>query len=459
MRRTPRLSLATLLMALLAGLTGCPRQPLPRYAGVDQAREGVLGAREAARAARDARDLDAASRAAELAVDGLAQAEALSGPAPVGSAAEGQGDPLRDLRLAAREAQQLAQETDERLRLEAALSGLKAGAYRQVRGAAVGATFTALALAARQAEQRGLEALPPQARDAANCAAAWAEAATGRGPRADGTHDWAAIAADMERLAGAPPPQLGVTLSVGFLLLGKSGLALLETEALDPAAVEDPTERLALHLLRGFARDSNGYRRLAVLEVEEGLDELGLRRDEAGTIGGGPIALTAAEVVGGIHLLLAVVHMHEKDYPAADRELALALAAWPDSPVASYLTGERLLASGQRERATASLEAAAQGRGEDAEWLAARIADRSRRIRDGEADADDGLIGDPAFMARLALHALWKAAERSPQAAQARAQAARARAFCADLLGRLPGLGEDDGVAPIDSTTGDSATR
>lgn len=439
---------ATLLggLALLA-LAGCP-EPLPRYTGVDQARAAVLAAREAARVARDARDLSAATRAAELATDALAQAQALSGTAPVGS-----DDPLGDLRRAAREAQDLAQETDERLRLEGQLAGLKAGAYRQVRGAAVQATFTGLGLAARQADERGLDALPQTARDAALNAAAWAASASGRQPRADGTPDWKGIAGDMDRLAAAPPREVGLTLALGFLVLGKSGLALIETEALDPTRTEDPTERLALHLLRGFVRDSNGYRRLAVIEVETGLDGLGMRRDAGGTIGGGPIALTGAEAVGGVHLLLAVVHMHEEDWAAADRELALALAAWPDSPVAAFLTGERLLATGERERAAESLESAAAGRGEDAEWLAARIATRARAIRDGQAEADSGLIGDPVFLARLALHALWKAAERSPQAASARAQVDRARTFCGDLLGRLPGLGEA-GVAAVDSAGG-----
>lgn len=440
------------LCGLLALLAGCP-EPLPRYAALPDARAGVLAAREAAAKARDAKDLDAANRARDLAVDGLAQAEALSGTAAVAS---GTSDPLGDLRKAAREAKELAQETDERIRLEAQLAGFKAEAYRKVRDVAIQGSFTGLGLAARQAEQRGLDGLPPEVRDAALNAAAWADSVGGRKAKPDGSPDWAAIAADMDRLAAAPPGEIGLTLAIGFALIGKSGLSLLETEAIDPTKATDPTERLALHLLRGFVRNSNGYRRLAVIEVETGMLDMGLQRDEHGKIGAGPIALTGAEVVGGIHLLLAIIYSNEKDWRATDRELALAVAAWPENPAATFITGERLLASGEKEKAAESLEGAVKGQGEDAEWVAARMAERARAIRDGTADADGGLVGNPRFMARMAVYALWKAAERSPPAARAKAEVERARHFCADLLGRLPGSGgdgEEAGVAAVETAS------
>lgn len=442
MNRRPRQRRVRVLAALaLSGLLlGCPK-PLPRYPNAAEARTGLLAARDAARAARDAQDLDAASRAAELATDALAQSEAFTGAAAVDSAT------LLELRRAEREARELAQETDERLRLASQLAGLKASAWRGARGAAVGATFQGLALAARQADQRGLDALPEQVRRTALQAAALAESACGRPPAPEGTPDWAAIAGDMERLAAAPPAELGITLTVGFALCGRTGLALVESEALDPTRRSDPSERLALHLLRGLVRDLNGYRRLAVLEVEDGL------RAVQGTdaLGAGGVELSASEVLGGVHLLLAIVHLQEEQYADADRELALALAAWPENPAAEFLTGERLLASGQREQAAQSLERCAQGKGEDAEWLAERLAARARAIRDGQDEAEGGLIGDPVWLTRLALHALWSAGARSREAAQARAQVAQARAFCGDLLAHVPGLGGDAEAAPVDS--------
>ncbi|MBX3466993.1 MAG: hypothetical protein KF878_08855 [Planctomycetes bacterium] len=419
-----------LLVVTAAALLGCP-DGRPRYATSEEARAAAAAARDEARAARDARDAERALKAATLAEDALRQAEALAGAAPVDSATT----PLGEVRRAAREARDLAREADERARLEAQRAGLVARAYRPARAAALGGSFTALAHAARQADAKGLEALPEQVRDAALAAGRWAEEATGRAPRPDGAPDWAGIAADMDALAAAPPRGIGVSLTLGFLALGRPTLALLEADALDPAAAADPLERLALHLLRGLALNGAGYRRLALLEVEAGLDGSGLQGVEVGGL-----TVSGAQVLGGAHLALAAFHLREEDHAAADRELALALRAWPESPVATYLTGEQLLASGERERAAASLEAAVAGGGEDAEWLAAQLAARARGIRDGTVDADDGLLGDPVFLARLALHALWKAAERSPEAARVRAEADRARALCADLLGRLPRL-------------------
>lgn len=448
MRARPVVVFATSVLLLAVG--GCPRSH-PRYATVSDARAAAVSARDAALAARDARDASAALEAAERAVDALAQAEALSGPAPVTSSLVPGDDALRDLRRAAREAREVAQETDERVRLEADLSGLKAKAYREVRAVALSATFKGLAAAAREADTRGLDALPPAGRDAALSAASWAATTTGRPARADGSPDWAGIATDMDALAAAPPRAIGVSLAIGFAVLGKHGLALLESEALDPAAIDDPAERLAIHVLRCFVRNSAGYRRLALLELDGALAAAG--RHE-GVLGAGPVALKGGEVIGGAHLLLAVFYLHEKDHAAGDRELALALQAWPDNPVSEFLTGERLLASGERERAADSLEQSMRGEGEDAEWLAAQVAARARAIRDGEADPDDGLIGDPAFLTRVALHALWKAAERSPEAARARAQVERGRAFCRDLLAHLPGLADEPtaDAATVDSS-------
>lgn len=436
--------LAPLLALLL--LLGCPRSR-PTHATLADASKATLAARDAAKAARDRNEPKAAALAAEDAADCLEQAERLA----AATASVGTADapaPLQEARRAAREAKHLAEEAAERERLEAALSGFKATAYRGVRAVAITGTFKGLAEASRQADARGLDALHPQVKQAALDAARWAETTNGRKPRADGAPDWKGIATDMDALAAAPPPAIGIVLTVGFFALGRTNLALIEAEALEPEKEQDPTNRLALHLLRGFVRSSTGHKRLAILEVEAGLasiqgKDVTLVKDVAGAEVG------AAEVLGGLHLLLAVIYGHQKDWAACDREVALALRDWPDNPVAAFVTGERLLASGDKQRAAESLEAAVKGEGEEAEWLAARLAQRARDIRDGKADADDGLLlGDPVFLGKLAAHALWKAAEKSDAAARAKVQVEKARTFCDDLVKKLPGQGEAD-VAPV----------
>lgn len=429
------------LLVVLVGLllVGCPRSR-PTFATLADARAATLAQRDAAKAAREKKDPAAALEAADAAEHALKQAEALGAATP---------DALPEVRRAAREARQVAQETDERVKLEAQLGGLKARAYREVRGVALTAGFKGLAYAAREADARGLDALPEAVRESAKTAADWA----GR-KKPDGTPDWKAVAADMDAHAAAPPKEIGVTLALGFFALGKTGLALVETEALDPAAVADPRDRLALQLLRALVKNGNGYRRLALLEVDAALNESGLRRDpDLAKSTGLPVQVTGAEVIGGAHLALGAFYLHEKDYAAADRELALAIQAWPENPAAEFITGERLLASGDRQKAAESLEAAARGQGEDAEWLAAKLSARARAIRDGQADPEDGFVNDPALLAQVALRALWRAAERSDEAAQVKAEVERARAFCAGLLEHLPGMGaEGDGnVAAVGS--------
>ena len=429
--------------AVVAALSGCPKST-PKYATLADARAAVLEARDEAKAARDAKDATKALAAAARAKDALAQAEALQGPPPTTTTTERAPDALADVRKAAREARDLGQETDERVRLAAQLSGLKASLYRGVRGVAVTGLFKGLGLAAQQADARGLAALPAPVQSNALVAAHWAEQSLGRRPLADGTPDWKGISADMDTFAGAPPADLGLTLAVGFCLIGKSGLALIEAEAIDPSTERDPLKRLPLHLVRGFARNSNGYRRLAILEVEEGMAAANVPTGaDAPIVAGVPV--TGAEVVGGMHLLLGAFYLHEKDLAAADREAALALQAWPENPVGEFITGERLLASGEREKAAACVESAAKGQGKDAEWLAADLAARARAIRDGEASADDGLLGNPTFLAKVGLVALWRAAERSPEAARAKAQVQRAQTAASDLLARVPGLGSGEG--------------
>lgn len=446
MVRRPVLLLS--LLAVVTALSGCPKST-PKYATVADARKAILEARDEAKAARDAKDAAKALAAAARAKDALAQAEALQGPR---TTTEPAPDPLADVRKAAREARDLGQETDERVRLAAQLSGLKASLYRGARGVAVSGFFQGLGLAAQQADARGLAALPAPVQSNALVAAHWAEQSLGRKPLADGSPDWKGIAKDMETFAGAPPADLGITLAVGFCVIGKTGLALIEAEAVDPTTEKDPVKRLPLHLVRAFARNGNGYRRLAILEVEEGMAAARVPTGEDAPVVAG-VTVTGAEVVGGMHLLLGAFYLHEKDLAAADREAALALQAWPENPVGEFITGERLLASGEREKAAACVESAARGQGKDAEWLAADLAARARAIRDGEASADDGLLGDPTFLAKVGLVALWRAAERSPEAAAAKARVQRAQDAANDLLSRVPGLGSGEGdVAPVTST-------
>ena len=99
------------------------------------------------------------------------------------------------------------------------------------------------------------------------------------------------------------------------------------------------------------------------------------------------------QVQAVLHLLLAASHLQEKDYAAADRELGRAIRIDPNNPVAVFLTGERLLADGQREAAAESLEKAAAGT--QHAWVAEAIAQRVRQLRDSSAPAEPVFLSGP----------------------------------------------------------------
>ncbi len=409
----------TLLVAVAPLLAGCPDGG-PRYASATEAAAVASAACGEACSALAAQDAGAAEAAADRADHAARQATALAAATAV---PEDQALAYRSEGDAA-----LAREAAE---LTGDLTGMRARAYRGVRGAALSAVFLGLALAADQAAEKGLEALPEQAREAALLAGRLAEQLSGQDHGPQGEPDWAAIAATM-RAAQAPPAELHLVLGIAYLALARDRLALYELTAIAPPALADEYERTAFHVLRGIGLRLGGYRRLAALELQEAAAQ----SSQVGSIG--------AELVAGLHLVLVAAYLDEKDYAAADAELVRALRAWPDNPLAIFLTGERQAANGEWEAAATSLEKAVEGT--EVEFLAERVAQRARELRDAKGPAKP-LFHDPALIRGLVLHYLWVAAKRSVSAERAREAVESARSLGARLLERLPGgAGEEPPV-------------
>jgi hypothetical protein len=110
--------------------------------------------------------------------------------------------------------------------------------------------------------------------------------------------------------------------------------------------------------------------------------------------------------------------------------------AWPDNPVAVFLTGERLGATGEREKAARSLESAVAGT--DQEWLARRVAARARELREGTGPAEP-LLYDPAFLRDLALWHIARAARTSAPARRLEELVGASRRFAERWLPHFPG--------------------
>jgi len=316
--------------------------------------------------------------------------------------AKGEGDNaaeakkfLADTDAASREAGRWAELAVEQHELAGKLNGLKAKAYRGGRSLALKALFKGLSLAADQAAKRGIENLPDEVKELALSAAQLAGDFSGREPLEDGSPDWTGISQDISAFGKEPPKEMPLFLAVALFLSLRSDPALYEIEMVDAAALETEEYRLTYRVLRALIYRTNGFSRLAMREVE-------VLSDSEGTYD--------PELQAGLHLMSAYFFLHDKEYTKADLEIGRAMQADPNNPLAVYLTGERLAADGEWEKAVESLEAAAAG-SED-EWLANRIAQHAREVRDSRGEAQPLLL-DKQFLAAVTLEYAGRAAARS----------------------------------------------
>jgi len=432
------LTACVILPVVLCGCGGKTEPP-------EDLKAAVLKARDEAKAARGNKDPKAAEKAARRAEEAIERLRKLAvGEGQVAAAAKAV---LAESDGAAREARHFAELADEERRLAEKLRGLKAKAYRAGRSTALSALFKGLSLAADQAGKKGLAGLPKPVQEAANCAADFA----GRAPLAEGSPDWAGIAADMEKFAASPPPELAWVLAAGFLLGGQAELALIEAGALDPMNPPPLSGMTAAEsmpltfLLRGLIYRANGLNHLAVREFTGAITVHG---------GVGPAEELPPWLRARVHALSALGLLYEKDLAGADREIMEAVKADPQGPLAAFLTGERLAANGEYEKAAESLESAARAKGGD-EWLARRVTERAREIRDKKGGAEP-LFCDTGFLCQVALHYVGEAAKRSEPARKLQRSLDSAKGFGAQFRRHLPG-GEK--VAPETSAEGPGGTQ
>ena len=401
-------------------LAGCScSRDVPKT--VAEARDIAVEARDAAKAAREAKEVKRADRAAARAEKAAERAAAML--EKLAEAAEADREAVQEAEAAAREARRYASLAEEERRLARMLGGLKARAYRGARNAALSATFAGLALAADRAAKAKPNALPQTVQDAADLAAKVAQHLAGRKPLPDGQPDWPGIASDLRGFRSKPPPELGLYLTVAFLTSARTGLALVEIEQVDASTLKTTEMRDLCLALRVVAYAMNDLPELALIEMQK-------LSDAAGDRDYGP------ETLGSIHLVAALLYLDSRDYKRADVEIVRAMKVWPNNPVSVFLTGERLAADGKYEEAADSLEKAAAG--SDLDWLASKIADRARQLRDQRGETEP-LLHDPAFLRDVLLRYLFETAKDSEPAQRLRGWIDSAQHFGKRLLDKLPG--------------------
>jgi Flp pilus assembly protein TadD len=137
----------------------------------------------------------------------------------------------------------------------------------------------------------------------------------------------------------------------------------------DESTVPAGDQKLHFHLLNGIIYSMHDWQHLAVLEIDKVPE--GDRGD-------------SNELLAGAHMAIAYFHLRSKDYEAADREIVRSMQIAPNNPVSIFLTGERLAANGEYEKAADSMEDLV--RDPDQKWLAKRVSARARELRDSPAE-------------------------------------------------------------------------
>jgi hypothetical protein len=389
-----------LLPLLLALLPSCGGDALPADL------PGLLTvAKDSCDLAQKARG-DGEPKTAEKAAERAKKAYDAAGPLAKTPAEQLVVVEIRSAAMAARRFARLAREEKER---QDRTTGLKARAYRTGRKAALAGTFHGLALAADQEAKGGT--VPQGVHESALLAASISEGFAGRSKNEDGSTDWTGVAADNRKFAEALPPAMSIFLASALMLSRQDGLALVEIESLDAASIQDPGQLVTRHIVRGIILRLNGM-------PESASDAFVAAGAAPGSFG--------PELEAGMHLIVAASKIMDEDLEAADLEIVRAMKVWPNNPVAVFLTGERLGALGEREAAAKSLEASLAGT--DQEWLAKRLAARTRELRDGQGPAQP-LIMDPGFLRDVALWQVWQAARTSPAARKLQKMVESARGF------------------------------
>ena len=417
-RTAPKRALVLGLLAfvLLLVATGCRKTP-------QQLVQQALDARKAAEQARAKNDPESAKDAALDAESAVEKLKALAEADPSGK--QDLEQKLAEARAAARAARVQAETAEEEHELRDCLGGLKVRAYRKAREVILTTVLPQLAAAADKAAQTGTNQLSPIESTLAEQSWKLVSLVTERSPSADGQPDWAGSAADLRRWSTNPPVEFRAFLGLSLVFLGSTEFALAELESVDHATLKGPRAGQIYHGGRAMLYALNGWNRLATVEVEAFSKEAELAS--------GPI--DGNQLVALFHAFLAYEALEQREFVKLDSEIAQSIRAWPDNPLAVFLTGEKLAANGEWEKAAESLEKQAAGTKD--EWMARRLAQRARDLRDGKGSTK-ALVLDARFLVEMAAHLAVREAGDSAAWKKLEAAVEQAKVFGRDLKNKLP---------------------
>lgn len=411
----------TIVLSLL--LVGCSKTS-------EELLRQAVEAEKAAQSALLQNDSKAATHAADEAEEAVRQLKKL---------AEAQS-PNRDERqrqfqqaqVAARLAREHAGLAFERRQRQETLSGLKVRAYQKARALIFSTVLPHMAAATEKAGEIGTNRLTAIEAPLAHQAWKLVSVLCDRPQRPDGTPDWAGAASDLRGWSTNQTVEFKAFLAVAFFMLGQSDFALAELESIDPATSRGTNDLRLYHGSRAMLYALRGWNHLAAPEAEA--------FSKQAQISDTP--LEGKQIVAMFHAFTAYDAFTKREFIKMDAALAQSIRAWPDNPIAIYLTGEKLAATGEWEKAASSLEARAAGT-ED-EWIAQRLAQRARDLRDGKGSTKS-LVLDARFLLEFAAHATAKTARNSVAGKKLGEWIEGAKAFGQELRSNIPFLGGAEG--------------
>ena len=337
----------------------------------------------------------------------------------------------------AKECRIVAERTHERELLADKLGSLKLRAYRGTLDGVLIKLLEGLAVVvegvARQETSMGTNAIPDAT---ASVVLDIARMLSGNKP--DGTKtNWSQVALEVRALA-RESSRLHLALAAAWMASGMDDLALCHLALPRKGAPLITTNvwsgDFALrHLVSALVLRRTGFPHLSRLEMRDISEALNRPR----------MAAPTPEMEAGMRLMLGLHQLDAGDREAADREIAKSMRLQPNNPFVVFLTGERLLADGQREKAARALEAAMADT-EDKE-VAEQLARRARDIRDGKAEG--GLLNDPKMLVKLTFKYLAHAAKTSDSAMKLEQLMEYSRKFAEVLWEKIPGV-KPDATAP-----------
>jgi hypothetical protein len=221
-------------------------------------------------------------------------------------------------------------------------------------------------------------------------------------------------------------------LGLTFIYAGIGDFALAEFESVNARSLSGTNALRIYHGGRALLYAMRGWTRLTAREVEA------FSKYAESSEG----AVNGKQFLALMHTYLAYDALTKREFEKMDARITQSLRAWPDNPLVVFLTGERLAAKGEWEKAANSLETQAAGAKD--EWLAKLLAQRARDLRDGRGSAK-ALVLDGQFLTDMAAHYTLNAAKNSAAAKKLGAAVDEAKAFGRELWQKMPLLGAPAG--------------